>query len=82
MSVSGGKDKHKLVAPQKDVLDLTPLTFKRGEKTIEVFIHQKRKSLISIIENCLNYNLCSYIVTIYHLCRRKNLPKCLSSLLV
>ena len=50
MSVLGGKDKHKLVAPPKDVLDLTPLTFKRGEKAIEVSIHQKRKSLISIIK--------------------------------
>lgn len=54
MSVLGGKDKHKLITPPKDVLDLTPLTFKRGEKAIEVSIHRKGKSLISIIKKLLN----------------------------
>lgn len=50
MNVMGGKDKHKLVAPPKDVLDLTTLTFKRGEKAIEVSTHRRRKSVISIIK--------------------------------
>jgi hypothetical protein len=53
MSVMGGKDKHKLIAPPKDVLDLTTLTFKRGEKAIEVSIHRKRKSFISTIKKIL-----------------------------
>jgi len=54
MSLLGGKDKHKLVAPPKDILDLTKLTFKRGEKAIEVSIQRKGKSLISIIKKLLN----------------------------
>lgn len=54
MSLLGGKDKHKLAAPPKDVLDLTLLTFKRGEKAIEVSIHRRKKSLIRIIRKFFN----------------------------
>jgi hypothetical protein len=50
------KDKHKLISPAKGILDLTLLTFKRGENAIEVSPKRRKrpKGLKSIIKEFLN----------------------------